>query len=109
MAPGEPGLAEARGFEPPVPVKGQLISSESHSAALARLLDAFLRGRRSFRTAGDKGYTAADQDAKRLVSGMKWGSAQVTVEPVEDSGLGVDDRVVVEGVAIEAGMVGAVV
>jgi hypothetical protein len=30
--------AEARGFEPPVPVKAQLISSESHSAALARFL-----------------------------------------------------------------------
>ena len=32
-------VAEARGFEPPVPFKGgQLISSEPHSAALARLL-----------------------------------------------------------------------
>lgn len=36
--------AEARGFEPPVPFQGgQLISSEPHSAALARLLWTLLR------------------------------------------------------------------
>ena len=57
-------VAEARGFEPPVPVKGQLISSESHSAALARLLEPSLRGHRSFRTAGKEGYSSRRPDRK---------------------------------------------
>lgn len=64
LLPGEPGLAEARGFEPPVPVKGQLISSESHSAALARLLVAPLRGRRPFRAAEKEGYSTWSPDNK---------------------------------------------
>lgn len=59
-------VAEARGFEPPDPVKGQVISSDSHSAALARLLDLF-RGHRSLRTAEKEDYTRAGVDAKRLV------------------------------------------
>ncbi len=54
-------VAEARGFEPLVPVKGQLISSESHSAALARLLVPLFEGTGSFRTAGTEDYTAGDQ------------------------------------------------
>lgn len=64
VVPGFPGVAEARGFEPPVPVKGQLISSESHSAALARLLEPSLRGHRSFRTAEQKGYSSYGPDDK---------------------------------------------
>ena len=64
LLPSELGVAEARGFEPPVPVKGQLISSESHSAALARLLEPSLRGRRPFRTAEQKGYPSLYENCK---------------------------------------------
>ena len=59
LLPSELGVAEARGFEPPVPVKGQLISSESHSAALARLL--------TF-TADPTAYTGVTGEGKAQVS-----------------------------------------
>jgi hypothetical protein len=70
-------VAEARGFEPPDPVKGQVISSDSHSAALARLLDLF-RGHRSLRTAEKEDYTRPGVDAKQLVerSYRRWLSNQ---------------------------------
>ncbi len=52
-------VAEARGFEPPDPVKGQVISSDSHSAALARLL-----GCRPSRTAEERDYTRQRPEGK---------------------------------------------
>ena len=52
-------VAEARGFEPPDPVKGQVISSDSHSAALAHLL-----GCRPSRTAEERDYTRLRPEGK---------------------------------------------
>ncbi len=83
LSPGEPGVAEARGFEPPVPVKGQLISSESHSAALARLLEPSGRGTGPFEPPSRKATGGWGRTAKRLVNQRRWLSNQSNIRVCE--------------------------